>query len=80
MGGITISAFDKLNDRVRSIPSDLTIDEADCFLRHYGYTRARQKGSHCLFRKPDAHTINIQGPIVKEYQIKQMLNAVDSIF
>jgi predicted RNA binding protein YcfA (HicA-like mRNA interferase family) len=78
LGGIIISSFDKLNDRVRSIPNDLSIDDADKFLRHYGYVKARQKGSHCIYKRPGSRLINIQGPIVEEYQIRQIIDAVDS--
>ena len=64
---------------MREIPNDLTLDEADRFLRHYGYKKARQKGSHCVYTKDCESMINIQGNIINEYQVEQMVNAVDSI-
>lgn len=73
-----MSTISKLDDRVRNIPDDLSLEEADRFLRHYGYVKKRQKGSHCIFKKDSAQMINLQGPIVKEYQILQMIHAVDS--
>ena len=76
---VQISTFDKLNDRVRSFPKDLSLNEADKFLRHFGYVRTRNNGSHCLYARDGSQTINIQGPLVKEYQIKIMIDAVDSI-
>ena len=75
--GIKISSFDKLDARVRSIPNNLTIEEADRFLRHYGYEKKRQKGSHCIYKRPDSIMINIQGPILAEYHIRQIIEAID---
>ena len=64
---------------MRDIPNNLTLDEADRFLRNYGYKKARQKGSHCIYTRDGAPMINIQGDVIQEYQIEQMINAVDSI-
>jgi predicted RNA binding protein YcfA (HicA-like mRNA interferase family) len=74
-----MSAFDKLNERVRSIPNDLTLDEADRFMRHFGFKRVRQKGSHCIYKKGSSPIINIQGPIIREYQLKQIILTVDGL-
>lgn len=79
VGGDVISTFAKLDNRVRSIPDDLSLEEADRFLRHYGFEKKRQKGSHCIFKKDSSPMLNLQGPIIKEYQILQMINAVDSV-
>lgn len=76
---VSISAFDKLEERLRSKPVDLSISEAERFLKHYGFAFFRQKGSHRIYKGPDGQMLTLQGPIVKEYQIKQILIAVDSI-
>ena len=77
--GIRIGgSFDKLNHRVRSIPKDLTMEEADKFLSQNGYKKVRQKGSHCIYKRPSSRMINLQGPIIEEYQVRQMIDAVDS--
>jgi predicted RNA binding protein YcfA (HicA-like mRNA interferase family) len=57
----------------------LTLEEADRFLKKYGYIKARQNGSHCIYKHDGAPMINIQGNIVPEYQVQQMIDAVDSI-
>jgi hypothetical protein len=75
-----LSAFDKLNERVRSIPNDLTLVEADRLMRHFGFIRVRQKGSHCIYKKDSSPIINIQGPIIKEYRTKQIILTIDGLF
>jgi len=78
-GVIEIGTYEKLDARVRSLPSDLTMSEADRFLRHNGFVKVRQRGSHCVYKRDAAPIINIQGSIIPEYQVAQMIIAVDRI-
>jgi len=38
----------------------------------------RQKGLHRIYENSNGLIINIQGPILKEYQIRQIINAVEN--
>lgn len=72
-----INSISKLIERVYSIPLDLRINEADRFLGFYGFELRRQSGSHRIYKNKQGIMINIQGPIVKPYQIEQILKAVE---
>lgn len=73
---VEISKNEKLKRRVLSCPLDLTLEEAHRYLLMHGYQFARQKGSHCVYRKPGSNIIvTIQGPILREYQVKQIIAA-----
>jgi predicted RNA binding protein YcfA (HicA-like mRNA interferase family) len=76
---ILISTFDKLEERIKSKASDIKLSEADRYLKHYKFVFKRQNGSHKTYEGPNGQIIVIQGPIIKKYQIEQILNAIDSL-
>ena len=48
----------------------------------YGFTFARQKGSHCMYKKPgQIGLMNFQddGGKAKEYQVKQLLAVIEEL-
>lgn len=77
-GAVRIGTFDKLKKRIRDMLRDFTLCEADRYLHHFGFVLIRQKGSHRICENSDGLIINIQGPILKEYQIRQIINAVEN--
>ena len=72
-----INSVSKLIERVHSVPLDLRINEADRFLGFYGFELKRQSGSHRIYKNKQGIMINIQGPVVKPYQIEQILKAIE---
>lgn len=49
-----MSKRDKLLEKVRRNPKDVTFKELDQLLQSFGYELMRTKGSHSIYRRPGA--------------------------
>ena len=71
---------EKLVERLKHLPKDLTFDEAERLLSLYGYEKSnkgRTSGSRVLFYKADKLPVFLHRPHpqkeLKEYAVKQLL-------
>ena len=65
---------DKLWQKSKEIPQNLSFDEFETLLRQSNWTLERQKGSHRLWLSPEGQTLPIQprkDGKAKPYQIQQ---------
>ena len=80
-GGITISKWDKLLEKICSLSCDLRFDELRRVLESYGYAMNAPKSgsSHYTFRKPGCRPITIpkHEPIKRVYVelVKQIVES-----
>lgn len=61
-GGILMSKWDKLLEKIGSLSKDMRFNELRKVLESYGYEMHQPKGgsSHCTFRKRDAGRLQFQ--------------------
>ena len=64
-----MSKWDKLINRILSIPNDVRFEELRNILESYGYTMHNNGGSHYIFKKAGEYPITIpkHNPIKKVY-------------
>lgn len=74
-----MSQLEKLIEKIRRAKTDVRFIDLDQVLRHAGYVKVRQKGSHVHFRKPDAPflTIPTHRGTVKAVYVKEIFNLLD---
>jgi len=68
---------EKLWQKAKESPQNLTFDEFETLLRQTGWTLSRQKGSHRLWYSPNGQTLPIQPRSdgkAKPYQVQQFIN------
>ncbi len=72
-----MASVEKIVDKMKRQPSNISFDEVSKVLEHYGYEKVRQRGSHCSFRNSKGGTMIIPSrrPIKVVY-IKEVLNRV----
>lgn len=77
---IEVSKSKKLIDRVMACPPDLRLEEAERYLNLFGFELARNRGSHRVYkRKETQEFINLQGHIIREYQVKQIIRLTSDL-
>lgn len=70
---------DKLLQRARAAPANLRFEELCLLAECHGFTLARQKGSHRLYKRAgEPRVMNFQDDRGKaeEYQVKQLLEVI----
>ena len=76
-----MSKWEKLLERISSLPNDMKFDELRKVMESCGYvmTSPRSGGSHCTFRKPGCNPITIpkHNPIKKAY-VEMVKNVVEN--
>ncbi len=79
-----MSKIEKLIEKLKSKPKDLTWDELMKILVHFGYTemkKGKSGGSRRRFVNDEQQVINLHKPhpqnIVKTYVIKQIIEQLD---
>ncbi len=72
-----MASVDKIVDKMKRQPSNISFDEVSKVLEYYGYRKIRQKGSHCSFRNDNGDVIIIPSrrPIKVVY-IKDIINRI----
>jgi predicted RNA binding protein YcfA (HicA-like mRNA interferase family) len=50
---MAMSQREKLIERIRARPPAASFEDVDLLLRHFGWIRARERGSHVSYRKDD---------------------------
>ncbi len=76
-----MSKRDKLLEKIRRNPKDVTFKESDQLLQSFGYELVRTKGSHSAYRRPGAPPITIarRQPHVHSEAVKEVLRAIDDL-
>lgn len=76
-----MSKQDKLLQKIRRNPKDVSFKELDQLLRAFGYELVRTKGSHNAYRRPGAPTITVarRQPHVHSEAVKDVLRAIDDL-
>jgi predicted RNA binding protein YcfA (HicA-like mRNA interferase family) len=71
----------KLLEEARNNPKGVRIEDACKLAECFGFEERRGKGSHRIFKRAGFKTLlNFQGGgMAKEYQVKQLLEAIDII-
>jgi predicted RNA binding protein YcfA (HicA-like mRNA interferase family) len=73
---------EKRLEKIRRNPKDVSKNELDLVLTHYGFVRREGKGSHAVYQHPDEDTpivIAAHGKHVPTYIVKQVLDAIDRV-
>jgi hypothetical protein len=71
---------DKLLQRARTSPANLRFEELCQLAECHEFVLARQKGSHCLYKRPgEPRVMNFQDDHgkAKEYQVRQLLSVIE---
>ena len=78
-----MSSFDKLRKKIEQKPyrMDVTMEEIEKYLNHYGVVKVRQNGSHWIFRKSGYGPLPIpyHGVPIKPAYVKQAVEMVENI-
>lgn len=76
-----MSKRDKLLEKVRRNPKDVTFKELDQLLQSFGYELMRTKGSHSIYRRPGARPITVarRQPHVHSDAVKEVLRGIDDL-
>lgn len=76
-----MSRWAKLVDQARRNPRGVRFAELCGLVERMGYELQRQRGSHLHFRRPGCPAIVLQdeGGMAKPYQVKQVLEILDSL-
>ena len=71
---------DKLLDKARRSPQNLSYKEFETLLTQHGYSKERQTGSHAMWKRSGLPRLCIQDDKgkAKKYQVKQFLEAIDA--
>jgi hypothetical protein len=72
----------KLLAKALNDPSSLRFKEACRLAEAHGFTLARSKGSHSVYKHADyGRLLNLQriGGMAKPYQVRQLLNAIEEL-
>lgn len=68
--------LDKLIEKLRRATTPVDVSDMEPLLMAFGWTKARQSGSHCTYVKPEEYPINfplVSGRKVKPIYVRQML-------
>ena len=80
-GGVILSQWEKLLERIRNNPKTVTFEEVAKILCKLGYEQRQPGGgsSHYTFRKPGKPPLTIprKSPYVKEEYVKLVIAAID---
>lgn len=76
-----MSQRNKLLEKIRRNPKNVSFAELDQVLKTYGYEMVRAKGSHCAYRRPGAPPITVarHQPHVHSQAVKDVLRAIDEL-
>ena len=76
-----MSKRDKLLEKIRRNPKDVTFKELDQLLQSFGYELVRTKGSHSVYRRPGAPPITVarRQPHVHSDAVKEVLRGIDDL-
>ncbi|HNU06033.1 MAG TPA: type II toxin-antitoxin system HicA family toxin [Anaerolineae bacterium] len=76
-----MSKRDKLLEKIRRNPKDVTFKELDQLLHAFGYELVRTKGSHSAYRRPGAPPVTVarRQPHVHSDAVKEVLRILDSL-
>jgi hypothetical protein len=74
---------EKLLERARNSPENITFHELRQLAECFGFTRSRTKGSHHIYKLPGyPEIVNIQegrNGKAKPYQVKQVVDHIDRL-
>ena len=75
----SMTAAEKLLDKARRSPQNLTYKEFETLLAQHGYFKERQTGSHAMWKGAGLPRLCIQDDKgkAKKYQVRQFLGAID---
>jgi predicted RNA binding protein YcfA (HicA-like mRNA interferase family) len=77
-----VAGVDKLIERVRSVPKDLSWAELTRLLGHFGYTEQKDKGSRRKFKGERLPTLILHEPhpgrIVKQYAVRYVKETLEN--
>jgi predicted RNA binding protein YcfA (HicA-like mRNA interferase family) len=76
-----MSKRDKLLEKIRRNPKDVTFKELDQLLQSFDYELVRTKGSHSIYRRRDARPITVarRQPHVHSDAVKEVLRGIDDL-
>lgn len=76
-----MSKRDKLLEKIRRNPKDVTFKELDQLLQSFDYELVRTKGSHSIYRRSDARPITVarRQPHVHSDAVKEVLRGIDDL-
>ena len=76
-----MSKRDKLLEKIRRNPKDITFKKLDQLLHAFGYELVRTKGSHSIYRRPGALPITVarRQPHVHSDAVKEVLRGIDDL-
>ena len=66
---------EKLIERIRRRPVEADFSDVQALLRHFGWTRDRETGSHVIFVKPGEYPISVpkkHGRTVKRHYLDEL--------
>ncbi len=77
VGGDELASVEKIIDKMKRQPNNISFDEVSKVLESYGYIKVRQKGSHCSFknRNGEIFIIPSRRPIKVVY-IKEIISRI----
>jgi len=73
---------DDLLQKARSSPQSLRFSEVCRLAECYGFRKARQSGSHAIYKRPGIFSLmNFQNDkgMAKQYQVEQLLAFIDGV-
>jgi predicted RNA binding protein YcfA (HicA-like mRNA interferase family) len=77
-----MASVDKLIERFKDVPSDLTWDELKRLLAQFGYAEEKGKGSRRKFKATALPTLILHEPhpgrIVKQYAVRYVKDILES--
>ena len=76
-----MSKRDKLLERIRRNPKDVTFKDLDQLLQAFGYELVRTRGSHSAYHRPGAPALTVarRQPHVHSDAVKEVLRAIDDL-
>ncbi|MDQ6832426.1 MAG: type II toxin-antitoxin system HicA family toxin [Chloroflexota bacterium] len=73
---------DKREQTIRRNPNQVRFDDLDTILQNNDFTRVEGAGSHIKYRHsrfPGIVTVSPHDTVVKAYQVKQAIEAIDTV-